>query len=147
MMRDLSFVTGFLSDEELEANKQQFVADFTSRPEFKNRYDAVTDPSAYVNALLTTAGVTVPNKQQLIDDLAAGRMTRGQVLRAIAESQEVKSKYYNQAFVVTEYFGYLRRDPDILYLDWIQTLNQTGDYRRMVDGFMNSLEYRRRFGP
>jgi hypothetical protein len=147
MMRDLSLVTGFLSDEELEANKQQFVADFTSRPEFKNRYDAVTDPAAYVNALLTTAGVTVPNKQQLIDDLAAGRMTRGQVLRAIAESQEVKSKYYNQAFVVTEYFGYLRRDPDILYLDWINTLNQTGDYRRMVDGFMNSLEYRRRFGP
>jgi hypothetical protein len=147
MMRDLSFVTGFMTDEELEANKQQFVEDFTSRQEFKNRYDAITDPTAYVDALLATAGVTVPNRQQLIDDLAAGRMTRGQVLRAIAESQEVKSKYYNQAFVVTEYFGYLRRDPDILYLDWINTLNQTGDYRRMVDGFMNSLEYRRRFGP
>jgi hypothetical protein len=147
MMRDLSFVTGFMTDEELEANKQQFVEDFISRQEFKNKYDAVTDPAAYVNALLATAGVTVPNKQQLIDDLAAGRMTRGQVLRAIAESQEVRFKYYNQAFVVTEYFGYLRRDPDIFYLDWINTLNQTGDYRRMVDGFMNSLEYRRRFGP
>jgi len=25
--------------------------------------------------------------------------------------------YYNQSFVVMEYFGYLRRDPDALYLD------------------------------
>jgi len=46
-----------------------------------------------------------------------------------------------------QYFGYLRRDPDILYLDWIDTLNKTGDYRVMINGFMNSVEYRQRFGP
>jgi hypothetical protein len=147
MMRDLSFVTGFLSEEQLEANKQEFITDFMSRPEFKNKYDPLTDPSAYVNELVNTAGVTLPNKQQLIDDLAAGRMTRAQVLRAIADSQQVKDKYFNQAFVVTEYFGYLKRNPDIAYLAWIQTLNQTGNYRTMVDGFLNSLEYRGRFGP
>lgn len=75
-------------------------------------------------------------------------MTRGQVLRALIESTEVQQKYYNEAFVVMQYFGYLRRDPDILYLQWIQTLNQNGgDYRTMINGFLNSLEYRRRFGP
>jgi hypothetical protein len=68
-------------------------------------------------------------------------------LRAIVESPEVASKFYNEAFVVVEYFGYLRRDPDSLYLDWIQTLNQTGDYRVLVNGFLNSIEYRNRFGP
>jgi hypothetical protein len=47
-----------------------------------------------------------------------------------------------------QYFGYLRRDPDILYLQWIQTLNQNGgNYRIMISGFLNSIEYRRRFGP
>jgi protocatechuate 3,4-dioxygenase beta subunit len=147
MMRDLSFVTGFLSNEQLEANKQEFVADFMSRAEFRNKYDPLTDPAAYVNELVNTAGVNLPNKQQLIDDLAAGRMTRAQVLRAIADSTEVKTKYFNQAFVVTEYFGYLKRNPDIAYLSWIETLNQTGSYRTMVDGFLNSLEYRGRFGP
>jgi hypothetical protein len=45
-----------------------------------------------------------------------------------------------------QYFGYLRRDPDAFYLDWIKAMNQNGDYRNMIDGFMNSIEYRQRFG-
>ena len=76
-----------------------------------------------------------------------GTLARAQVLRALAESAEVYSKFYNEAFVVMQYFGYLRRDPDILYLDWIKIMNENGgDYRGMIDGFMNSLEYRQRFG-
>ncbi|HUQ33414.1 MAG TPA: hypothetical protein VM095_14935 [Pyrinomonadaceae bacterium] len=43
-------------------------------------------------------------------------------------------------------FGYLRRDPDIHYLEWIKTLEQTCDYLVMVSGFLNSKEYRQRFG-
>ncbi|MEJ7616446.1 MAG: hypothetical protein WKF30_05625 [Pyrinomonadaceae bacterium] len=50
------------------------------------------------------------------------------------------------AFVVMRYFGYLRRDPDVLYTRWIGVLNNTGDLRVMVDGFINSVEYRTRFG-
>ena len=46
-----------------------------------------------------------------------------------------------------QYFGYLRRDPDSLYLEWIKTMNETGEYRTMINGFMNSPEYRQRFGP
>jgi hypothetical protein len=48
---------------------------------------------------------------------------------------------------VMQYFGYLRRDPDALYVNWVQTMNQTNDYRTMINGFVNSLEYRHRFGP
>jgi hypothetical protein len=69
------------------------------------------------------------------------------VLRQLAESAEAYSKFYNEAFVVMQYFGYLRRDPDIFYLDWIKTMDQNpANYRGMIDGFMNSLEYRQRFG-
>jgi hypothetical protein len=46
-----------------------------------------------------------------------------------------------------QYFGYLRRQPDALYLNWIAHLDATGDYRSMIHGFMNSIEYRARFGP
>ncbi|HEV7378065.1 MAG TPA: hypothetical protein VGN95_25515 [Pyrinomonadaceae bacterium] len=63
------------------------------------------------------------------------------------QPSEVYRKFYNQAFVVEEYFGYLRRDPDAMYLQWIDKLDQTGDYRIMIDGFLNSPEYRMRFGP
>jgi glucose/arabinose dehydrogenase len=145
-MPDMARVSGFQTAGEEEASKVAFVNDFMARQEFKNRYDAVTDPRAYVGALETAAGVILASREALIADLAAGRKTRAEVLRAVAESQEVYQKYFNQAFVVMQYFGYLRRDPDALYLNWIDTLNQTGDYRVMVNGFINSAEYRSRFG-
>ena len=73
---------------------------------------------------------------------------RGVGIRKIAESGEVYQKYYNQAFVVMQYFGYLRRGPDILYLEWIKVLDANpADSRHMIEGFMNSIEYRHRFGP
>jgi len=145
-MPDMARVSGFQTPEQEEANRVAFVDDFMARQEFKNRYDQITDPRGYVSALETAAGVVLSNREALIADLAAGRKTRAQVLRAVAESVEVFQKYYNQAFVVMQYFGYLRRDPDSLYLNWINTLNSTGDYRIMVNGFINSIEYRSRFG-
>lgn len=141
---DARRVSGFQTDQQLEASKVAFINDFMARPEFKNKYDALNN-TEYVNTLVSTAAVTLTNTQQLINDLNAGTKTRAQVLRAIAESTEVYNKYYNEAFVVMQYHGYLRRDPDILYLDWINTMNQTGDYRTMINGFMNSAEYRNRF--
>ncbi len=145
-MTDLSRTTGFLTDQQIEAGKAAFIEEFVSRQEFKNRYDSLADAAAYVDALEATAKVTLSNKQQLINDLKTGRKTRTDVLRAVAESTEVSAKCFNEAFVVMQYFGYLRRDPDILYLEWIKILNQTNDYRTLVNGFVNSLEYHSRFG-
>lgn len=143
---DRKRVSGFQSDAQLEASKVAFINDFMARSEFRNKYDAITDPAAYVNALANTAGVTLPNKQALIDGLTNGTMTRATVLRAISESSEVYQKYYNEAFVIMQYHGYLHRDADISYLNWIQTMNSNGgDYRVMINGFVNSLEYRNRF--
>jgi len=68
-------------------------------------------------------------------------------LRAVAESSEVFNKYYNQAFVAMQYFGYLKRDPDQTgFANWVQTLDTSGDYRHMIFGFLYSAEYRSRFG-
>jgi uncharacterized repeat protein (TIGR01451 family) len=148
-MPDLAKVSGFLTDAEKEANKVAFVDEFMNRAAFKNKYDSQTTPTAYVDALLATAGLqNHPSRAGWIAGLANGTMTRATVLRALAESAEAYNKFYNEAFVVMQYFGYLRRDPDIAYLDWIATMNQNpANYRGMVDGFMNSAEYRNRFGP
>ena len=144
---DLTRVSGFLTDEQLEAAKVAFITDFISRPAFAGQYNRLSN-SAYVDALINTAGVNLSNRLALIDALSAGTQTRAQVLRQITESGEVYQKYYNQAFVVMEYFGYLRRDPDALYLDWITVLDANpADSRHMVNGFVNSAEYRQRFGP
>ena len=143
---DLARVSGFLSDAQLEAAKVAFINDFMNRPAFAATYNGLSN-TQYVDALLATAGVTSPNRDFWIAALGNGTRTRATVLRDIAESLQVYDKYFNQAFVVMQYFGYLRRDPDASYLNWIQELNTTGNSRNMINGFVNSLEYRFRFGP
>lgn len=68
------------------------------------------------------------------------------MLREIVESTKVFNKVFNRGFVVMEYFGSLRRDTDALFNDWITQPNATGDDLHLVNGFVNSTEYRQRFG-
>jgi hypothetical protein len=147
-MPDFAKVSGFLSAQQLEANKVAFVSEFMTRPDFQTKYGALTNPTSYVDALLQTVGLpNHPSRQTWITGLTNDSLTRAQVLRAVVESTEVYNKYYNEAFVIMQYFGYLRRSADISYLNWIQTMNSNGgDYRIMINGFLNSQEYRNRFG-
>jgi hypothetical protein len=145
-MPDMKRVSGFQTPEQLEANKVAFVNDFMTRADFVSKYGNITDPAAYVAALEQTTGVTLSNRAALISGLQSGTETRATVLRKVAESTEVSNKFYNEGFVIMQYFGYLRRDADISYLQWIQTMNQnSGNYRIMINGFVNSAEYRGRF--
>jgi hypothetical protein len=118
-----------------------------ARPAFVSAYNSLTNQQQYVDALMNTAGVTLSTRQSMIDGLNDSTMTRGQVLRQIVESTEVSTKYNHQAYAVMEYFGYLRRQPDSFYLQWIAVLDQSNDPRGMVTGFATSAEYRARFGP
>jgi subtilisin family serine protease len=145
---DMALVGGPQSPESEVLSKAAYTEAWTQRPEFKARYDALSN-SAYVNALETNAEVTVANKAALIAALDTGQMTRGEVLRNIVESQAVADKFFNRAFVSMQYFGYLRRDPDTIgFQNWVDTLNaDPGNFRHMIFGFLFSTEYRQRFGP
>jgi len=148
-VRDYQLVNGFgnMTEQEFENSKASFANQFITRTDYVNKYGSISDPTDFVNALLQTVGLpNHPQRNAWINGLTNGTMSRAAVLRALVESPELRQKYYNEAFVVMQYFGYLRRDPDILYLKWIETLNQTGDYRTMINGFLNSTEYRQRFG-
>ena len=144
---DLRSVSGFLDANQLEAAKVAFINGFMARPAFVARYNSLNN-TQYVDTLLNTAnaGIGSSTRQSLIDGLNNSTMTRAQVLRQIAESTEVATKYYNESVVVMQYFGYLRRDPDILYLNWLAVIDANpADSRGMVNGFFNSTEYRQRF--
>lgn len=145
-MRDMQKVSGFLSAQQEEQAKVDFINEFMARSEFQQKYGQITDPGAYVDMLSTMAGVNLSTRNLIVSQLQGNQITRGQALRAVIESAEVDQHFYNQGFVVMQYFGYLRRDPDILYQQWIQTFNQSNDYRILVNGFVNSLEYVLRFG-
>ena len=147
-MPDMAKVSGFLDPQQLEANKVAFINEFMSRSEFSGRYATATDPALFVNGLLQTAGLeNHPSRDNWVNGLTNGTLTRADVLRGVVESTEAYNKFYNEGFVVMQYFGYLRRDPDILYLEWIKIMNQNGEnYRGMITGFLNSSEYATRFG-
>jgi hypothetical protein len=68
-------------------------------------------------------------------------------MRAIADSQEEQNKEFNTSFVYMQYVGYLRRAPEQGGYDaWLTYLNaHPTDFRVMVHGFMDSIEYRNRF--
>ncbi|HWS86099.1 MAG TPA: CHRD domain-containing protein [Pyrinomonadaceae bacterium] len=82
--------------------------------------------------------------------LDEGILTRAQVFRIVAESEELRLAEFRRAFVLMQYFGYLRRDPDAEGFNfWLGKLNEfNGDYIRaeMVKAFISSIEYRQRFG-
>ena len=90
-------------------------------------------------------------------DLSTNAKTRAQVLRAVAEHQNLIDSEFNRAFVLMEYFGYFRRNPNDLpdsdytgYDFWLTKLNQfNGNFvnAEMVKAFISSGEYRQRFGP
>ncbi|MBA2734253.1 MAG: DUF4214 domain-containing protein, partial [Acidobacteria bacterium] len=146
-MPDFAKVSGFLSASELEANKVAFVSEFMARADYQNLYGSIGGNDAYVTALLNTLGLpNHPRKTEWVTALNNGT-SRAIVFRQVTESGEVQTKYFNEAFVIMQYFGYLRRSADISYLDWITEMNKPGgDYRVMINGFLNSAEYRQRFG-
>jgi hypothetical protein len=143
----------------LEMNKQSFVEEFVATPRFTSSYPMSLTAAQFVDQLNNNAGNPLPaaTRTELINGLTAGQLTRGQVLRAIAEHPVLKIAEFNRAFVLMQYFGYLRRNPDDApdadytgYDFWLTKLNQfNGNFvdAEMVKAFISSLEYRQRFGP
>ncbi len=158
---DLRAVTGQTASEVFQ-KRAQFAASFVERPEFRALYDQKTN-AEYVAALLARYQLTAINtpdpanpdgttmvtltQADLVARLNGNTLTRAQVLRAIVQSQEVGAREFINAFVATEYYGYLRRTPEPAgYQSWLDYLSaHPGDFRTMVNGFMNSLEYKLRF--
>jgi uncharacterized delta-60 repeat protein len=138
-------------EQQLYLNKQAFVEAFVQRPEFRSAYDNLAN-DAYVDTLIAHTGVAFAQSERdaLVSDLAGTRLTRAAVLLRIAADERFATARHNEAFVMMEYFGYLRRDPDESgYAFWLNKLNQfDGNFERaeMVKAFLVSIEYRSRFG-
>jgi hypothetical protein len=159
-------VNNSLSPSVINANKQAFVNQFVTRTEFQAIYGGLNN-TQYVDRLFQTTGVTptAAERQALIDGLGSGSETRASVLFKVVDGTLTvtdgalvfqtnygKAFYdatFNAAFVQMEYFGYLQRDPDDGgYNFWLGKLNQFGNWvdAQMVLAFINSPEYRSRFG-
>ncbi|MBA2524602.1 MAG: hypothetical protein H0V18_02295, partial [Pyrinomonadaceae bacterium] len=158
--------------DRLAQNRQAFLDNFVNREEFQSRYTGVSN-SAFVDALFTNAGVD-PNTEATTRDailagLNNGTVTRQSALVQVGNTRSVFNALYNRAFVLMQYFGYLRRNPSdppdgnlAGFNFWVTVLNNSSlpgeDVRnpaqalarirraRIVEAFITSTEYRARFG-
>jgi inhibitor of cysteine peptidase len=150
-------------EQRLKENRAAFVRAFVERPQFAARYPASLTPEQFVDALFRNADVapSATERQAAVDDFggaptSADAESRALALRRVAEGEALKQQESNRAFVLMQYFGYLRRGPaeapdDDLdgYNFWLSKLEEFGgDYERaeMVKAFLSSAEYRGRFG-
>jgi hypothetical protein len=141
----------------LEATKQAYALAFVQRPEFVQKYNAATTADTFVPALIATiqqtSGVDLSGQSQALRDRynAGSNMneSRAFAVRDAIDNGAFSSAEYNPSFVLMQYFGYLRRDPDQGgYLFWLDVLNNRvpGNFRGMVCAFITSPEYQLRFG-
>jgi hypothetical protein len=145
---------------QLEANKQAFALKFVQRPEFLARYPSTLSPTQFVDALNANAGgvLDATERANLINELTANNTNTGRasVLRKVAEDANLVQQEFNRAFVLMQYFGYLRRNPNdppdadfTGYNFWLGKLNEfNGNHiaAEMIRAFLTSIEYRQRFG-
>ncbi len=148
----------------LDNNKQAFTAEFVQRSRFTTAYQNTLTPTQFVNLLFTNAGLPLSGTDYTlaISDFGGATNTanttaRASALRRVAENSTLQQQEFNRAFVLMEYFGYLRRNPNDLpdtdytgYDFWLTKLNQfNGNFQNadMVKAFILSGEYRQRFGP
>lgn len=142
----------------LESNKVAYFNSFVQTRRFTDSYPSNMLPTTFVHNLNLNAGspMSLAEETQESAALATGSKTRARVVRDVAEHQNLAKAELNRAFVLMQFFGYLRRNPDDApdrdytgYDFWLAKLNQfNGDYiaAEMVKAFISSAEYRRRFG-
>ncbi len=148
----------------LENNKVAFAQAFVARTRFTTAFPTTMSPTQFVDALYANAGVTpsAEERSSVIGEFGTATTTtdaaaRARVLRRVAENAALAQQELNRAFVLMQYFGYLRRNPDAApepglnfegYNFWLNKLNQfNGNYiaAEMVKAFITSSEYRGRF--
>ena len=141
----------------LEADKQALTLAHVQRNEFVQKYAGQTTGPAFVDALIASiqlaSNLNITNQRQALIDKYNNtpgglNQSRAAVLRDAIESTAFVDKEYNAAFVLMQYFGYLRRDPDQAGYDfWLGIVNtpSISNYRSMVCAFLTSAEYQVRF--
>jgi hypothetical protein len=150
---------------QLENNKQAYALEFVQTSRFISAFPTNMTPSQFVDKLNANAGNVLSASERttainLFGSNAADTTNvsaRSQALRQVAEDADLQSAEFNRAFVLSQFIGYLRRNPNDApdsdytgYDFWLGKLNQfNGNYidAEMVKAFISSDEYRHRFGP
>ncbi|HKY28100.1 MAG TPA: DUF4214 domain-containing protein [Pyrinomonadaceae bacterium] len=149
--------------QQLDTNQAAFFTGLVQRSEFLAQFPLSMSALDFVNKLDVNSGdaFTDAERDALVQQLIAGggsgnAAARAAVLRTAAADQTLFDGEFRKAFVLMQYFGYLRRNPDqspdINFNGWQFWLNKLNEFNgnfvqaEMVKAFITSIEYRQRFG-
>ena len=147
-----------VTDPEARGNsKLAFTKAFAVRPEFLEKYATSVKADKFLEELMAsvmqTAEVDLFSERGNLAALYDGTTTgRAEIIQRLADHPAFAKRESSKAFVLAQYFGYLRREPDESgYNFWLSTLDaRTGSdstaHRAMVCAFITSAEYQSRFG-
>ena len=151
--------------QKLNENRDAFMKDFVMRPELVGLYPTVDSPVSYVNKIYLHAVGRQPTAgelEQAVNEFGGGASAddpgaRARVLLRVTRAQDFAGEIRLRSFVQMQYIGYLRRNANELpdknfdgYDFWLKKLkNFNGNFveAEMVRAFIESGEYRARFGP
>jgi len=150
--------------QQLENNKQAFTLGVVQRARFTTAFPTSMTAPQFVDKVNLNAGnVLSPSERATAIALFGGAIdtsnitARAQALRQVAEDADLNNNEINRAFVLMQFYGYLRRNPNdpqdtdyTGYDFWLTKLNQfNGNFvnAEMVKAFITSSEYRTRFAP
>lgn len=146
--------------QKLEENTVAYMRQFVNEQRFLTAFPLSMTPAEFVDKLNLNAGnvLTQVQRDQLVAQLTSApdaTTGRAAALREVAENDLLEQREFNRAFVLMQYFGYLRRNandsPDADFSGWkfwLDKLNQfNGNFidAEMVKAFITSTEYRNRF--
>jgi hypothetical protein len=144
----------------LDANKNSFALAFVQRPAFTGQFPSGMPAQAFVDKMDGNLGGVLSSSEKsdlvaLLGGTPDDPTKRASVLRQVAENSNLSQRDFNKAFVLMQYFGYLKRNPNDApdtnfdgYNFWLGKLNQfNGNYiqAEMVKAFIASSEYLNRF--
>jgi CSLREA domain-containing protein len=148
---------------QLDANQVAFMLEFVQRQRFTAAFPTSMTAEQFVDKVARNAGATLTQSEHdnfvaYLNFGPADPSRRAEVFRGVMDAGQVHAAEFNRAFVLMEYYGYLRRNPDDApeptlnfagWKFWLDKLNSFGGnyiQAEMVKAFISSDEYRHRFG-
>jgi hypothetical protein len=147
-----------VTETEARANGMMaFAKAFVVRPEFLKKYPAPVKADRFVDLLMSsiiqTSDVDLFSERETLAALDDGTTAgRAQIIQRMVDHPAFVKKESSKAFVLAQYFGYLRREPDESgYSFWLNSLDarngaDSAARRSMACAFITSAEYQSRFG-
>jgi Domain of unknown function (DUF4214) len=125
--------------------------DFVRRNEFFRKYPEGMSGEKFVDTLLAETSQTSFDRAALLALYDGTQEGRAAIVSRLITSPAFVRAEYNRAYVLMQYFAYLRRDADEAgYNFWLNVLQskarEADAFSAVACAFLSSAEYQARFG-